>query len=446
MPREAHIEAALGEHTIVWIFAFMNRQVIWAFFIVGLLLPTSAGAAVIAHAFTEVNTQQTTVSTSYVDITGAAITSGNFTAGKKYLLVISAQLGDTVGNKRDYIRALHGTTVFAESEMIIRDVNAAQRTVYGWMTVWTAVSGEGIKLQFATAAAGTATADYITLLAINLSDDVTENTDWFFAESATNLGLTTTFQDGGAITFTPGTASHDWLVLSYAQSVVTAGGPFPISRLDRSGEATSSLPEARRQPIGTAEINGYPLARVFTLAAASNTFKEQSALDTGTSGTRLHSAIFALNLNKFRNHAFAYTEADSALSATDYATQLQTLSVTPDVISDVWVGAYWGFDRNASAREAEFRVQLDNSDQPAGQTTSNLQFAGGNDGAADEHPMILHTMPNLSAAAHTIDLDASSDSATGAPAGQQMTLWAVTMELAAAGAAAPQRMLLGVGQ
>jgi hypothetical protein len=97
-------------------------------------------------------------------------------------------------------------------------------------------------------------------------------------------------------------------------------------------------------------------------------------------------------------------------------------------------GVISGFDAGAADREVEFRIQLDNADEPAGQTTDNKQFDGGND-ITDEMAVLTQCFPSLTAAtAYTFDLDASADATTGSPAGQHTSLWAVTMELASAAA------------
>jgi hypothetical protein len=140
-----------------------------------------------------------------------------------------------------------------------------------------------------------------------------------------------------SITFTPGSAS-DWLVLTNGQYTSSADSVSQISRIERSGEASSSVPEARREMIAAGEStrrNQVSLARIFSLGASSNTFAEQGA-ETAADVTRQHSRVFAMNRKKFRNHVFAYTEADTSLSATNYATNLGTLSITPDVTGDVW--------------------------------------------------------------------------------------------------------------
>jgi hypothetical protein len=154
-------------------------------------------------------------------------------------------------------------------------------------------------------------------------------------------------------------------VLTNGQYNASADTVSHISRIGRSGEASSSVPEARRERIAAGEStrrNQVSLARVFSLGASSNTFAEQGA-ETAADVTRQHSRVFAMNLEKFRNHEFAYTEADASLSATNYATNLETLSITPDVTGDVWAGGYFGFHAGAADREVEFRIQLDNADE-----------------------------------------------------------------------------------
>lgn len=392
--------------------------------------------AAIAHAFTEQNSNQTSTG-SYADITGASIASGSFTAGKKYLIEVTAQIGLSGITDTGGLRVAHGGTAFADSESQINSDIASSRTTYHWFTVWTAVSSEAITLQASRTSGTTDTVniDQISMTAMNLSDDVTENTDWFFAEDGTDSGLTSTWVDGASITFTPGTAGHDWLVKTITRIDPTVVNEAMITRIDRSGEATSSLPQAGHEPQSSASTGWmHYVDRVFNLGASSNTFKEQSSSSTNDH-TRLYSAIFAINLNEFRNHANAYTEADVSLGTSNYAVELQTISITPAVAGDVLIGAFWGFDRNSAAAEAEFRVQYDNGDQPAAQTTDNYQFSTGND-ATDEEALSLITLLSATAAAHTIDLDGSADISTATPAGQYRSLWAFTMELPAAGGGA----------
>ena len=386
----------------------------------------------IAHASVQQNTNQTTTSASYGAVTGASIAAGSFTVDKKYLLWVSAQIRVSTADIVMGMQVVHGSTAFAESELLAAVSNAANiGTTYNWFTVWTAISGEAVTLQFKSNGTDTVNADQIHVLAINLSDDLVENTDWLFAEDGTDaLNIGSTAVDGASITFTPGEAS-DWLVAAWSQ--LRSDTVNLYSALIRSGEAASSKPESLVEQNIASDIFLCLNPRVFALTAASNTFKEQARSSGATSSAdRLHSKIFALNLNKFRNHANAYTDAAVALGTVDYGTLLQTISLTPDIASDVWIVASFNYNKNDTTNEAEFRVQVDEADEPAGQTTDNSQFSQ-SDENTDEDPLSLSTLVNLSAAAHTIDLDASVDATTGTPTAQYRTLWAVTMELPAAG-------------
>lgn len=390
--------------------------------------------AAIPHSFTEQNTQQTTTSATYVNVSGASIASGQFTVGKKYLIVVTAQVSQNTGAANYLFRVLHGSTEFAGSEMGNRNHATPELSVYCFFTVWTAVSGEAIQLQFHRGVdGGIAQADQIALLAIQISDDLIENTDWFYAEDNGSLGLTTTYQDGASITFTPGTASHDWLVMTVSRADLTSAAISAKSRISRSGEASSTLPECvwEVEEASDSLFTNLGLARVFSLGASSNTFKEQAACSSGTAHTRTNSRVFALNLNKFKNHANAYTEGDLGLGTTSFGNLIQTASITPDVAGDVWIGTCWVFDANDTNDLFHTRIQVDNSDQPSGQTTDNYIFHMSRE-LIDELPFNMTTMPNLSAAAHTIDVDGDVNQTQGTPAARYRSLWALTMELAAA--------------
>lgn len=413
-----------------------------------LLTPATLEAAAIDHCFVSQPTVQTTTSATDVDVPGATIASdwstctassgSGFIDGKKYLLYITARVRNTGGGTRTSVTIFHGSTAFVGEHTHRSD--AAGDSALGFVTVWTAVSGEAVTMRF-QAQAGTAEVDDVQMFAMNLSDSLTENTDWFFNERANDDTLSTSFTDGGSVTFTPATAGHDWLVLATAyMRVNTNDGNLAISRLSRSGEASSSLPEWRiENNMGAGAITIWAtIPRVFTLGNASNTFKEQSAMSAGATGERRHSSVFALNLNKFRNRASTYIEADVNLSATSYGTELAAISITPDVQSNVLIGGYFGHDRGLAARVAQFRIQVDGSDNPPSGTRT---FKIGTDDTDEEPISALAFVTDMSAASHTIDMDSSTDSTTGTPTGQHRSLWAFTTELATGGGSTPSSIL-----
>ena len=397
-------------------------------FLCFLIIAAPSWAATINHTFAEVNTNQTTTSATYADVSGLSIASGSFTTGKKYLLVATAQVGNGTANVDPGVQLVHGSTAFAESELIVDAPSSTARWIYQFFTVWTAVASEGVKIQFKSNGTATTNLNFGSLLAINLSDDVIENTDWCFAERATDdaVATSTTYTAGASCTITPAGAS-DWLVMTYYQGSMSSAGEME-SRMNRSGEASDTTVRYSHQPrVTTGAINQGVLARVFSLTAASNTFKEEATKYAGTH-TRLHSNVFMLNLSKFKVSSFAYTDADVSLSTTDFATNAQTLSITPTSVGNVWIGGHWIYDHNASSTLGEMRVQVDNTDQPAGQTTAVYPFQWDNTSTGNI-PLILSTVASLSAAAHTVDLDTSASAAGSTAEGRSM--WAVTMELLA---------------
>ena len=53
---------------------------------------------------------------------------------------------------------------------------------------------------------------------------------------------------------------------------------------------------------------------------------------------------------------------------------------------------------------------------------------------------------NMTAAAHTIDVDGSVDATTSTPEAETRTIWAFAMELPAAASSTGSLMLMGVGR
>jgi hypothetical protein len=395
--------------------------------------------AAISHTFTERNTVQTNNTTTYAAVTGIAQASGSFTVGEKYLVIATAQAGAGAGAVFTDVHVIHGSTEFEGSLATINIIDGTQKETYSFMTVWTAVSSEGLSVEFRgspTSGASNNTVNFVSLLSIQLSSVLTENTDWFFNESTADQALTTgsTQYDGGSITFTPGTASQNWLVLAHASYTRTSTTGITQTRLNQDS-GTALTPLAIFSPNNSGAINTATLARVFNLPASSTNFKEQSMCATGAVATRTYSCVLALNLNKFAAYGQAYTDGDLTYTATAIATpdQLQTCSITPTQASDVWILSYHGFDKAVATYNNQLRVQVDNSDQPSGQTTAAYVFNTGHTGnsAADEHPRMLSTMvSSMTAAAHTIDLDGAVSNTTTSPSAQQRQLVAIQLEVA----------------
>ncbi|MGH9909053.1 MAG: FG-GAP repeat domain-containing protein, partial [Nitrososphaerales archaeon] len=396
----------------------------------------------IPYVFVEQTTRQTTTSTTYGDITGASIASGSFTAGKKYLLVFTALLDVNSASSVDgYIKAQHGSTDFAGSEMVVEPESTTTRTTYTWFTVWTAVASEGVKLQFRSGTSGTTVgADQITIFAMDLSTNLRENRDWYYNSNsvATNIPFAWTTTNNAQITFTPIEANHDWLVMGTSRADTDAGASNQIeNRIRRSGEkaATLEMISQERQD-GTNDRFIETLFNVTKLGAASNTFTQENRVRLGSAENveqRTHNQIFALDLNRFTNHAFVYNDAETGqLSTTDYVTQVQTLSFTPTESDNAWIMGGFIADDNANddgnRGYAKGRLQVDNVDQPPTQTSDAYQQEDNWDGN-DELPIQYQTVESLTSAAHTIDLDASKQSSSITKVAEDRIIFAVQLQL-----------------
>jgi hypothetical protein len=389
--------------------------------------------AAINHTFVSQTSPQA-LGAGFALISGMTISSGFFTAGKKYLILASGQIYHTTAvDSHSQLGVYHGTTQVGWSLNDNRQATVNVTAAYTFMFVWTAVGGEAIELWGAAGAGGAASADQCFLAAINLSDDLVENTDWFYNENSSVTALSTTPATFATITFTPAVAGQDWLVLLTNNCYNTITNQL-LAELVRSGEASSSTPSNRYSSISTDGNLLSVMARVFNLGSSSNTFAMRMSMVASTGGYHAGSAVFALNLNKFKNYASAYTDGDVALNLTDFGDVIQTISITPDIVSDLVIGEAWGFDKNnaAAAATAKQRVQIDGTDQPATQTSDNRLFTQAG-ATADEEVFSLMTMASsVSQAAHTIDLDASVSITTNTPTAQMRSLWAFTMELASA--------------
>ena len=389
--------------------------------------------------FVEVTTDQShTGDTLWTDIPGATIDSGFFVAGRKYLIVLTTQAMGSDINTNFGVRTRHDTTVFPGSTHIFEPNDTSNRTQYSYFTVWTAVANEDIKLQFITmTGAQTIEADQITMFALEISEDFTEGSDWHFNEvvASTILSTSPSTSNNATITFTPPVAGNDWLVISDGAIDTDALNIVYTSRTARSGEATSTTPRTAQE--GEDAVQDFyvqTLFRVFNLGSASNTF-EQEAFKSGTQGpnaTREYSSIFAINLNRFKSHSFAYTDGTILLDTTDNlatSTQVQTDTLAPLTAGFTWIMGSFVTGGNAF-QEIRARMQVDNADQPPTQTSDNYQQLLGYD-PVDEDNWAIQTVEDLDTSSHITDIDVTAE--TGSPSdrtAQFRSIFEVRLEFA----------------
>jgi len=398
--------------------------------------------AEINHVFVEQTTNQTTSSTTYGDVSGAVITDAQLTDGKKYLIVITAQCRNNDTNNNPFFRTVHGSTEFEGSEFSFnRSFFGAHRFRYVWYTVWTAVASEDVKIQFRQSTSGTTEIDHISMVAINLSDDLTENTDWHFAEDLTDHALAATFgsTDDASITFTPN-GTDDWFVIATALLVPSNSGATYETRINATGGVSDTAVIHVHKANDSNDSFVQTVMKVYTPTSTSTTFECESKGPTGDD--RVYNSVFALNLNKFSQHnqdVQPTTLVCDATNAFATSTEMASTSITPDITGDVWCLV---FGTDDSANQFKYRMQVENADQPAGQTSDAYDQHGGL-GAADRHMHMMQSIENLaSGASRATDLDVTSTTANNH---KNRLAMMVTMELAAAGGPGPSSQVVIIG-
>ncbi len=289
---------------------------------------------------TPVTTEQShTGDNNWTDITGATLSG--FTGSKKYLIIVNALIGGNNQSGEFQFKMLHASTDFASSFRHIEpNIVAAAAHTYSWWTVFTQpATPETLKMQFRIDSVSSQTifADEIRIFAINLTDDLTEDTgsggDWKFAEDTSGPTLHTTSPvDRVSLTFTPDNADEDWLILARAEVIVNATSLSYEMHLLEDGS------DARRQLLKEGEDNteNDPLTMVYvaeSLSAASHTYKVQTEDDATGFHDYDTAALFALRLDAFESHSVIQTAGIFEPVGTGFE-EIATVTHTPTTTGD----------------------------------------------------------------------------------------------------------------
>ncbi len=392
---------------------------------------------------TPVTTEQShTGDTSWTDVDAAAeIATGAFTGSKKYLVIVNALMRGSDINTVFGIKVVHGATptAFASSVMQIEpNGEVGYDYDYFWWTVFDQpATPETIKVQFKTLDSGqTVFADEVRVFAINLTDDLTENTDWHFDENTSGATHTTTAfgagqTDRASVTFTPGSAGDDWLILSRTRIEVKAVGVnYEIATLDESEALVRQKITLEGEDL-TDEFRVHTIPYVAEgLSAAEHTYQIQSRDDATGVNDYVSSAVLALNLDLFESHSVIQTAGTIATTSFTFG-EIATLgSYSPTTTGDHMVIGDALFADGFS--ESRLRLQFDGTSDPTGWETDDTQWRAWD--GTDEFNMPVAVIRSISSGGVTVDLDGASEST--ANFWSDRTIIAFSMELAAAGAAA----------
>ena len=392
----------------------------------------SAAQGLYAETVSDVTT--TDSSQGFLDC--ASISAGSFTANKKYLILACGYFSSTSATDDLTIRLVHGTTptVFTDGSYLIEAAgDGANAGIHAtWLYVFEQPgTAEQVKIQFSTPSAADATCHMSQIFALKLSDDFTENTDWFYNEVTTLYTHTTSFVDQANVTFTPD-GSDDWLILAHGVADIGINTAQCEYRLDDSVVGAME-PLCSVEGEATTEVKPTLLVRAYTPSAASHNIAIQ-ARDESVGNATLSSRIFILNLNKFRQHFVEYTEAEASLTSASFV-NAETKAITPEVTGNwFYIGALT-HDCAGISNELLLRLQDDDDgslgSDPAYGDDQPQDWA--ND-TTDEGTFHVFKMKSLtSGGSRTINWDAGGE-ASVTSAIEDRSLIGFSLELAGAGA------------
>jgi len=286
----------------------------------------------------------TTDSTSYVDVTDAMT---GLSASTKYLVIVHAIVGgDSAAKTFGWQLVQRGDAfsdvVAANSEMIREPYNTTKRSGYAWAGIITTESTDpdgGFVFQHKAVSSGTATTEYVTVTAIELTE-LTEGNDYFVTENTSAATHTTTLVSRASHEIAAVYAKDEtWMILGFIE-------------IDGNNSTNSSEIVLREQLGDAAETDLYNVlaeyedttdkyqflltyAKAYTVDESA-TYTLYSRDDGGVSNLNEYKAstIIGLRLSAFEQYAIHYTstpDLDNPASFNDRFTG----TITPDTTGEV---------------------------------------------------------------------------------------------------------------
>jgi hypothetical protein len=382
-------------------------------------------------------TVRSTTSTTFVDVPSAAIASGSFIVGHDYIIKITARVQtSSVSASNVDVQTLHGTTAWTQSWLSLEPDATTAWYPYFFQKRWTAVSGEGIKLQFRTVGAATIQIDQISITVLDVTDLV-EGVDFMYAEEAATTNFGTSFAAFSTLANIPADTGK-WLATGFVRWQPTTLTVQPQTAMRYDGAViTQNSAEGE-----DATNDRYIMALVSVIDTTGKAGTED--IEVGgfvASGTIIRggSSVFALRLGVFKQSVTTVNAALLDASGTNYATNLATATLTPDETGDVFVIGYGVYELAASSSATcKTRIQ-------AGPSASQVDVITGTttDARAEWEPWdstedgfsMQHGIISLNAVANVIDFDGSTSAAGAGRGFRDRCVCAFTLELSAAAGA-----------
>jgi hypothetical protein len=373
----------------------------------------------------------------------AEIASTNMVANKTYLILVGGFIENDSASSQAEVRVGYGTTptIFTDGTgSIDESILTTSKTPFGFMFTHTqGGTAERYVVQVRNSSASQTTAGDAWIVAIRLTDELTENTDYYTNSVTADYTTTASYASQASVTFTPD-GTDPWLILGHATrlSPVTDGTSSVKLRINDS--VANALVETTEDGGDIVnDIRPLVMAAVYVPSNASHTVTIDAAHTGTTAGTVFNSSIFALNLSKFSTVAYERTAGDVTPATDPSWTTVATVSPTPSTTGDWLVLGYLttAFVTVTSTRLLKTRLQINPS---GGGLASDPAYGDDAPGMSnwdvnDLQPVLFFNKVSLtSGAARTINLDASVVSPPGTYSVRERSLVAVPLLYGGGGA------------
>ena len=352
---------------------------------------------------------ETAASSAWVDT--AILAAASFTANKTYLIVAHIISTFSTANGEARARLVHGTTptVFDDASLAHEGLANTQEHQECWKFFFTQPgTTEDVKIQISSSGTATHTNRIAQILALKLSDDFTENTDYFKAEDLVDYTMTAT-PTAKATTgsFTPN-GTDRWMFIGHQiYDVVGITTPIGFELYDSVAGVLNSC-----QAEGEDGTNDFRGDTIYWVGVPTNSARTLAVrpFNSGSS-IMLASRVFAINLAKFAQSAGTFDATGVDPATTPTYTTLATLSPNPTATGNWVIIGGSNQNVNETATDWETRMQVDASGGGLANSPSVTNYPAtapsiDNWDATDEIPHIILNLVSLtSGGARTINWD-----------------------------------------
>ncbi len=383
-----------------------------------------------------------TTTTSSTFQTVATINAAAFKVDNaKYLIVAIGKVSGTDSGtpNQEYRMAQGATPTEIAGSFLgieVQSTSASVASQYNWFTIFTqpATAVDVVFQHRSVDNTLTTRTDDLHLFWMRL-DTLTEDTDW---KVATDLASPTDAHDGTmtsrlSLTWTPATASHDWLIFGVGTTEIDTAGDYNENELfDSTGSAILGF--HKREGEDTAEIMLTTIIGVLENLPATEQIVQWRTRDTtgtGQTNNYVECELFCIDLDVFEDHV---VDVKTTLDQDDNNfKEANALSVTPTTAGDwVVVGSVQALAGTAGSR-TKHRIELEDVTTIPTGFADDPRYTVVFD-AADAHTSIVAAFPNFAASAQNIDIDVMWQNNSG-QSWNYRTGAAWSLELAAVAAA-----------